>query len=138
MTSQEPIISNYINPCSVSVSPKDSAINAFWVMTKQGIQYLPVRKGKDIIGLLPVSRVRTALSIDPKGAPKITDLMIPNPKVCSPDASLYSVLDETPENVAGCTVVQKSSGEISGVFTPTDAISAFRSLIQKGHRRAYA
>lgn len=134
MTTQEPIIGNYINPCSVSVSTSDSAIDAFWVMANKGIQYLPVKKGKDIVGLLQVGKVRTALSVKSKSAPKISDLMIHNPKVCAPDTSLYSVLDDTPENAGGCTIVQASSGRISGVFTPTDAISAYKSLIHKNTR----
>ena len=138
MTNQEPIISNYINPCSASVSTKDSAISAFWVMTQKGIQYLPVKDGKNIVGLLPVRRVRAALTVSSKGTPKITDLMIRHPKVCAPDTSLFNVLDETPENAAGCTVIQNKSGEISGVFTPSDAVSAFQSLIHKRRPQACA
>ncbi len=128
MTNPEPIIGNYITPCSVSISPKASARNAFWLMRKNGIQYLPVKVGHDIVGLLPNRLVRAALSGNGQGIPKISDLMIRKPSVTSPETSLYNVLDETPENAGGCTIIQRNSGEIVGVFTPNDAVFAFRSL----------
>lgn len=125
----EPVINEYFRHCSLSVSPSTKALDAFWLMRQKGLQYLPVKSGKRVVGLIPSRRLRMALCMSGKHVPKIADLMIRHPAVAAPDTGLFQVLDNTSENAAGCTVIQEPSGRVTGIFTPADAVSAYRSLL---------
>lgn len=130
MKAQDINIGQFAQPCLATISPMAPAKVALSVMRKAGIHYLPVQDGDEVVGLLADNRLRSALAFHRKDNPLVSDLMIREPAVVSPETSLFQVLDETPEATHGFTVVQDDSGEVTGVFTPNDAVLAFRGLLK--------
>ena len=137
MHANELNIGNYAQPCLATISPKASAEIALSIMQKMGTHDLPVQQGKRVIGLISDNRLRTALALKTKTDFLVSDLMIKKPTVVSPETSLYEVLDETPNRVGGVTVVQNSFGEVTGVFTPCDAVLTFQKLLHGNRCRPF-
>jgi predicted transcriptional regulator len=105
-------------------------------MKRTGIPYLPVVFDKRVIGLLKAQTVKAAMGTKYSQTLSALDLMKPNPTVVSPDTSLFEAIDGVPESAYGCTVVQKPSGEVTGIFSSLDALAVMKSLTHK--KRALA
>ncbi|MBI1860903.1 MAG: CBS domain-containing protein [Deltaproteobacteria bacterium] len=131
MQRSEPQISDYMMKAPRSVHPGSSLKKALNTMTQSGSHYLPVLSGKRVVGLLKDHSPRFAASLLGSEATTVGDLMSPAPAVAGPGTSLYEVLDNTPDNVYGCTIVQDSNGKIVGLFTPREALAAIHDLATK-------
>jgi predicted transcriptional regulator len=91
-----------------------------------------VISGSKVVGILKESPAKMASRL--LGSEDFTagDVMQVNPYVTQPEASLYEVLDQTPSNPYGCTVVQNRKGEVVGMFTPNELMKTVHRLVEEG------
>jgi CBS domain-containing protein len=130
----EPQIRDYMSPVSNCVPADLSVGEALQMMEGAKARYLPVLSGGRVIGILNQSAARMAAQL--LGGDEFTAgyVMTLNPHVARPSTSLYEVLDDTPSNVYGCTVIQGANGKVIGMFTPKEAMTAVHSLAEQGRR----
>lgn len=124
----EPTISDYMMKMPTHVGPRTSLKRALRMMDRAGTGYLPVLCGKKVVGILKESSSRAAASVLNPDIFTAGDLMKRSPMVANPQVSLNEVLDNTPYNVCGCTIVQDAKGKVVGIFTPREALTAIHDL----------
>lgn len=128
MRYHEPRISEFLVPCPASIGAEASAAQALFVMRRIGTRYLPVKAKGKIVGLLKEDRVKAAAADKSTRHLAVRNLMGSRPEIVPDSTSLFHVLDETPHSTYGCTVVQGKDGKVVGVFSPLDAVVAYRQL----------
>ena len=134
MRSQELEIDRYMAKDPKWVCADTSLSDALVLMHDSKSHFLPVVSGNIVIGILRENAARMGASLIGSETFTASDWMAPRPTIVLPDASLYEVLDETPDNVYGCTVIQNQKGKIVGMFTPREALMAVRDLARKKRR----
>jgi acetoin utilization protein AcuB len=84
-----------------------------------------------VVGMLSDGDLYRAESITGVDASKVTisDIMTPKPYTVSPDAPIDEVVQEMAGKKFGSAVVV-DNGKVVGMFTATDALSAFAELLQ--------
>lgn len=134
MVSYEPSVRDYMSKSPRFIDADSPLSDALAVMRESKSKYLPVVAGTRVVGILKDDAVRLAKSLLGSEEFTASDWMSSAPTVVLPNVSLYEVLDETPDNVYGCTVVQNGKGEIEGIFTPREAFLAMQDLAQESRR----
>jgi predicted transcriptional regulator len=124
-------IQDFIIPCDEVISPTQTVQEARAKLRKAQIRFLPVEAKGKIVGLLKAELVEAAAHTILGRHLKVASVMKHHPSVVSGDTDLYQVLDDTPNNPYGCTIVQGKNGKVAGVFSSTDALLAFRGILAK-------
>lgn len=124
----DPVISEYMIPATKSVVVGTPLHQAIRKMKRSHITYLPVQRGKKIVGVLNARNLKRAAHSRWGSEFRVEDVMVPHPCVVRPDASLYEVLDEMPDHRGGYTVIQNKKGKVTGIFTSLEAVKAFHDL----------
>ncbi len=134
MQYSEPHISEYMSKLTGCISADTPLKETLSLMKQSKSHYLPVVAGKRVVGIIKDLPTRLAVSL--LGSEQFTaqDLMSPGASVAHPDDSLFEVLDETPDNVYGCTIIQNEEGDIVGIFTPKEALQVVHELAIQGPR----
>lgn len=117
------------NPVTI---PSDlSLADAAERMYEHGIRHLPVMAGGHIIGI--VSERDLALVMGIPGVDKnrvdVTEAMISNPYIVSPDAPLEDVVATMHERKIGTAVVMQG-GEMRGIFSVVDALAVLLFMLK--------
>jgi predicted transcriptional regulator len=125
---RNPIISDYMIPTTKTVSCGTSLREAAQCMSQAHMRYLPVQKNGRVVGILNTGNVLSALHSDWADEYQVEDIMVRQPAVVVPEASLYEVLDEMPYHKGGYTVVQDEMGRVKGIMSSFEAMATFHDL----------
>lgn len=123
----EPRIGDYMMKAPAFVSPQTSLTQAMSTLRSSGSGYLPVLSGRKVVGILKAQPLLLAASYFGPEIP-VKRIMSRKAAVATPTASLYEILDKTPDNVYGCTIVQDTKGKVVGIFSPKEAMMALHKL----------
>ena len=134
-------ISTFMTRETKSVAPQTSVAKAYALMREHRIRHLPVVSGGKVIGILShrdllklEARANVDRSLDP-----VSDAMTPDPYLVPPTEPLVSVVSTMALRKLGSAVVV-DGGRPIGIFTTTDALRAFASLLrgEQDHEREAA
>lgn len=118
-----------VQPMTVQASAKLSECHA--LMREKHIRHLPICEGEKIVGLISDGDLLRATSLSGMDAATTAarDVMVAKPYTVSPDAPVDEVVREMAGHKYGSAVVL-DHGHVVGMFTATDALSAFAELLQ--------
>jgi CBS domain-containing protein len=86
--------------------------------------------GNRVVGIVSERNVKAAsLSKWGEGF-EVKDVMMPNPYVIRPTASLDNVLGQMIKCKYGSVIIQEKKGNIVGIFTTVDALGLLRKLLK--------
>jgi acetoin utilization protein AcuB len=125
-----PSVRKYMTTTPSALRPEDTLAHAHSLMKELKIRHLPVCEGDRVVGLLSDNDLFRAESLhdaDPNKL-KAKDVMSLNPYAVSPDAPLDEVVQEMASKKMGSALVVDNH-KVVGVFTATDALSAFAELL---------
>lgn len=114
-----------MTPCPYRVSAETPLAEAISTMSLRSIRHLPViSEDGTIIGVVSERDVKIANSIcDTTGfCPSVADIVNEEPLVVQDDEHVAAVAARMLEKRADCVLVSDSSGNITGIFTSTDAL----------------
>ncbi len=125
-----PAVGKYMTTTPRLLGPADTLSTAHELMKSLGIRHLPVCEGDRVLGVLSdgdLLRAESLRDADPTRI-KATDVMTPNPYTVSPQAPLDEVVKEMAAKKLGSAVIVDND-KVVGVFTATDALTAFAELL---------
>jgi acetoin utilization protein AcuB len=131
MSKTIPVVRKFMTTTPFTVEPGAVLSAAHSLMKEKHIRHLPVCEGTKVVGMLSDGDLYRAESITGVDASKVTisDIMTPKPYTVSPDAPIDEVVQEMAGKKFGSAVVV-DNGKVVGMFTATDALSAFAELLQ--------
>lgn len=114
-----------------TVGPAAFLTEAHSLMREKHIRHLPVCEGSLVVGMLSDGDLYRAESMNGVDASKVSikDVMMGKPYTVSPDAPIDEVVQEMAGKKVGSAVVV-DNGKVVGMFTATDALTAFAELLQ--------
>lgn len=116
---------DHITLSAVAIEDDRSIATARSLMAEHGIRHLPVLKGGAVVGEIS----ERDLMVYDRGAPDraartpVGHIMVEEPYVVAPDASLAQVAREMMRRKIGSAIVV-DRGKLIGMFTTTDALRA--------------
>ena len=125
-----PAVRKYMTTTPRALRPDDTLAHAHALMKELKIRHLPVCEEERVVGLLSdgdLFRAESLHDADPNTL-KAKDVMSRTPYMVSPDAPLDEVVQEMANKKYGSAVVVDNH-KVVGVFTATDALSAFAELL---------
>ena len=130
MSKSIPAVSKYMTTTPTTLEPGAFLADAHELMKRDGIRHLPVCEGSRVVGMLSDGDMYRAEAI--KGANPTTihikDVMTASPYTVSPGAPVDEVVQEMASKKYGSAVVV-DNGKVVGLFTATDALTAFAELL---------
>lgn len=131
MSKTIPSVRKFMTTSPFTVEPAAFLAEAHNLMREKHIRHLPVCEGIRVVGMLSDGDLYRAESVNGADANKISikDVMTAKPYTVSPDAPIDEVVKEMADKKFGSAVVV-DNGKVVGMFTATDALSAFAELLQ--------
>jgi len=131
MSKSIPSVRKFMTTTPFTVEPQAVLSEAHSLMREKHIRHLPVCEGATVVGMLSDGDLYRAQSINGFDASKVSikDVMVSGPYTVSPDAPIDEVVQEMAGKKYGSAVVI-DNGKVVGMFTATDALSAFAELLQ--------
>ena len=124
MTKAIPTVAKYMTLLPHTIGPQLSLSLARKRFDEHKIRHLPVLSGGKIVGLLSerdMNLLATFKGVDME-ASKVSDAMVSDPYVVTPDAPLTTVVAEMAERKLGSAIVVETNGTLVGIFTYIDAL----------------
>lgn len=131
MSKTIPTVRKFMTTSPFTVGPAAFLTEAHSLMREKHIRHLPVCEGSHVVGMLSDGDLYRAESMNGVDASKVSikDVMIGKPYTVSPDAPIDEVVQEMAGKKFGSAVVV-DNGKVVGMFTATDALTAFAELLQ--------
>jgi acetoin utilization protein AcuB len=131
MSKTIPSVRKFMTTTPFTVEPGAVLAAAHTLMKDKHIRHLPVCEGSKVVGMLSDGDLYRAEAVTGVDASKVTiqDIMTPKPYTVSPDAPIDEVVQEMAGKKFGSAVVV-DNGRVVGMFTATDALTAFAELLQ--------
>lgn len=131
MTKAIPRIARYMSTTPHTIGREQTLATAHKLMREHRVRHLPVLDGGKLVGVVSdrdLALIETLRDVD---ATKVTveDAMTQSPYTVSPDAGLDEVVATMAEHRYGSAIVM-DNGEVVGVFTTVDALTALAELLQ--------
>lgn len=123
-------IAQVMTPLPKAIGPDVSVVKAHDVMTQNKIRHLPVMVGNRVVGILTDRNVKAATCSKWGEEFFVKDIMMPDPFVVRPAASLDEVLTQMIKYKYGSVIVQEKTGEVIGIFTAVDALWLLRQMLR--------
>ena len=112
----------------VTIPPNTSILKAMEVMRKHSIRHLPVVDGNDFVGFVTEGDLRQASLLSMVDKVSIEDVMIKDPVIISPEASLEEAAKLiSTRKIGGLPVVK--GNKLVGIITIVDILQAFIQLM---------
>jgi len=118
------------------VSPELPLNDAWSRMRSERLGHLPVVRNGKLIGLLSERSVRLAASYEGSARMKVTDAMVSEPFVVSPDAPLFEVCAQMATQRIGSVVIVDAGRVPLGIFTAQDALRILSEILGEQRRPA--
>ncbi|MCB9029773.1 MAG: CBS domain-containing protein [Deltaproteobacteria bacterium] len=116
-------VKDVMTACPHSIGPTQNLKVAKDMMLEHGIRHLPVLSHHRVVGVISHRDIYFATAVDQKPAEQIRIDTVYNeePYTVTEDTPLVSVVDRMAKDGFGCAVVTDQHGELTGIFTTTDA-----------------
>jgi acetoin utilization protein AcuB len=131
MSKTIPSVRKFMTTSPFTVEPAAVLTEAHSLMRDKHIRHLPVCEGTKVVGMLSDGDLYRAEAVTGVDASKVSirDVMTAKPYTVSPEAPIDEVVQEMAAKKYGSAVVV-DNGKVVGMFTATDALSAFADLLQ--------
>lgn len=123
-------IDEYTSPCPITVSPNESLDAIQKLMETEGVRHIPVVLSGKPVGIISDRDLKLVGCFEVITPLKAEDVMIPNPFTVSNEDSLEDVVFEMSKQKIGSALILDNSGEVSGIFTSTDALNALVEVLR--------
>lgn len=125
-----PSVRKFMTTSPFTVAPGAMLTEAHVLMKEKHVRHLPVCEGARVVGMLSDGDLYRAQSMNGVDANKVSikDVMMSKPYTVSPEAPIDEVVQEMASKKYGSAVVV-DNGQVVGMFTATDALSAFAELL---------
>ncbi len=131
MTKPIPPIRKFMTTTPEVVTPEHTIAHAHEVMRRLHIRHLPVCQGSECVGVLSdgdLFKLEALTSADVSQS-KVSSVMTTTPYAVTPDTPVDEVVGEMARRKLGSAVVIDNH-LVVGLFTATDALSAFAELLR--------
>ncbi len=129
-------VDEFTSPSPITVNPETPASEIVEVLRREGIRHIPVAQGNQIVGIISDRDLKVLSTIKELSLVTASEMMVTDPYTVSPDTPLDQVVFEMSNRKIGSAIVQDSDGQITGIFTSTDALNALievlRGIIRTG------
>jgi acetoin utilization protein AcuB len=123
-------VDDYTSPAPVFVQESTTIEDVMKLMRENNIRHIPVVEGKKAVGIISDRDVKLALTFDPSEKSIAKQIMVANPYAVTAEESLESVAFELSKNKFGSAIIENEKGEITGIFTVTDALNALIEVLR--------
>ncbi len=117
-------VNEYTTPSPISVGPHESIAEIKKMMNAEGIRHLPVIEGNSPVGVISDRDVHVLMEHATDKNLIARDVMTPGPLTIEPEMPLDQAAFELSKYKIGSALVVNASGELTGIFTTTDALNA--------------
>jgi len=109
------------------------------MMRELAIRHLPVLQDERLVGLVSERDLKAAASLPEAEAKTLTvgDVMKRDVFVASADMQLSEVASEMAEGKLGSAIIVDAGGNVTGIFTTTDALRILAGLAEEGSIEEY-
>ena len=131
MSKPIPPVQKFMTTTPFVMAPSDTIKAAHETMRRLNIRHLPICEGRKCVGVLSdgdLFRVEVVVSTD-VSATRVDAVMSRAVYSVSPTAPVDEIVSEMANKKLSSAVVV-DNGQVVGVFTATDALSAFAELLQ--------
>ncbi len=123
-------LSEVMTQGAVTVEPNLSLQDALEVMRSWGMRHLPVVDEKNqVIGLISDRDIYRYMALQPTKK-LVADAMSTQPFTVKGGERLAAVVKMMANNKYGCAIVCDLKGEVTGIFTTTDALFVLSRLLE--------
>lgn len=134
-----PSVKTVMSPFPYSVDAGSTVAEAREFMRAHQIRHLPVTDGGELVGMVSDRDIKLLLGPDfaypDEQALTVREAMIRDAYMVDLETPLAEVLSHMAENHLGSAVITRK-GKLAGVFTVTDACSAFAGFLREQVRRS--
>jgi acetoin utilization protein AcuB len=139
MVAPEPMVSNYMTPEPITLSPEDTLLEALETMRLRGVRRLPVTVGGMLVGLVTegdLKRAEPSTLTDSEedfnrvmeGTP-VSRIMIQNPITATAQTSLLEAAETVHGTKYGALPVV-AEGRLVGILTDNDLVHALVDVLR--------
>ena len=131
MTRPIPRIARYMSTTPHTIGREQTLSTAHKIMREHRVRHLPVLEGGRLVGVISdrdLALIETLRDVDPTKV-TVEDAMTQAPYTVSPDASLDEVVATMAEHRYGSAIIL-DNGNVVGVFTTVDALTALEDLLK--------
>lgn len=120
------------------VIPPDLGLkDALDMMRELAIRHLPVLQEERLVGLVSERDLKAAASLPEAKTLNVGDVMKRDVFVASADMQLSEVASEMAEGKLGSAIIVDAGGNVTGIFTTTDALRILAGLAEEGSIEEY-
>src|SRR5580700_11057157 len=126
-------VGTHMTPSPVTVERGTTLARALHIMTEHGFRHLPIVDGRRPIGIVSERELRVVENMHGVDSAMcvVGDFILGEPYTVAPDAQLREVARTMAERKIRSAVVV-DGGEVTGVFTTTDALRALAAVLNEG------
>lgn len=131
MTKPIPRIARYMSTTPHTIGREQTLSTAHKLMREHRVRHLPVLEGGKLVGVISdrdLALIETLRDVDVTTV-TVEDAMTQAPYTVSPDASLDEVVATMAEHRYGSAIIL-DNGNVVGVFTTVDALTALSELLR--------
>jgi acetoin utilization protein AcuB len=139
MSAQKPLVSDYMTPEPITLSPEDTLLQALEAMRLRGVRRLPVTVAGTLVGLVTEGDLKRAEPSTLTGSEEefnrvmegteISRIMIQNPITVSVDTALLEAAETMYGTKYGALPVV-SEGRLVGILTDNDLVHALVDVLR--------
>jgi acetoin utilization protein AcuB len=123
-------VEEYTTPSPITVA-KDTSVNEILgIMGENSVRHIPVVEGGKAVGILSERELKVILSLGQAESLVAHDIMTPEPYCVASDTPLETVALQMSARKIGSAIVCNKRGEITGIFTSTDALNALIEVLR--------
>ncbi len=106
-------------------------------MRELAIRHLPVIQEERLVGLVSERDLKSALGLPEAKKLTVGDIMKRDVFVANSDMALSEVASEMADGKLGSAIIVDAGGNVTGIFTTTDALRILASLAEEGSIEEY-
>lgn len=139
MDPQKLLVSHYMTPNPVTLSPEDSLLQAVETMRLKGVRRIPVTVGSILVGLVTEGDLKRAEPSTLTGSEaefnkvmeetQISRIMIQNPMTVTSETPLIEAVETLFNTKFGALPVVQG-GHVAGILTDNDVVRAFLDVLR--------
>jgi acetoin utilization protein AcuB len=126
-----PPIGRYMTRQPWTLPPNASLGDAHQLMRAHAIRHLPVVANGHVIGVVSERDLLRLQAFVEWGSTTVREAASEPPYTALAEDAADDVLRTMSEQKYGCVVIVKSSGEVEGIFTATDACLALAEVLER-------
>lgn len=115
----------------ITSSPNTSVIEAWKIMQEKKLRHIPVLDQGVVVGIVSDRNLRQAKPFAESMHLTLEDVMVTDPYCVSNKTSLVKILNEMAERKIGSAIILDQNGNVSGIFTSSDAIRILLSILDR-------